>query len=94
LGLAFPFHIKRIKEAKNLEVIHSALRETIGTDHEIIVERIQRTDVTTTAKTPDKAIENTIEPSPKVIIEQDPDVALMTDPLSIVKNVFGGAEVL
>ena len=84
LGLAFPFHIKRINEPKNLEVLHTATKEVTGQDHQIIVGRIQRSEIT---EKPTRSLP--IEP-----IVDDPDVALMSDPLSIVKNVFGDAQIL
>ena len=93
LGLTFPFHIKRINEQKNLDIIHAALHDITGEEHKIIVERIERDENKPPVR---KAQAPKSEPAevPPETIREDPDVALMADPLSIVKNVFGSAEVL
>ena len=93
LELAFPFHIKRINEKSNLDILHSTVLDITGEDHEIIVER----------SVPEKSIpeEKVVKTAPAKLAESispdpnsDSDASLMTDPLSMVKNVFGGAEVL
>lgn len=82
LGMQFPFHIKRISEAQNLKVLTDAFHAVTGKS--IAVE------ITKTNKNSSKHEEK------KILLNEvsDPDKALMSDPLSIVKNVFGGAEVL
>lgn len=91
IRLAFPFHIKRINEKTNLEIIHKTLLDVTGKEHEIVVERIERTEKV------DKASDSKLPPSASIMSTQlnsDSDASLMSDPLSIVKNVFGNAEVL
>jgi len=90
LGLAFPFHIKRINDQKNLDIIHKVIKNITGKSLQITVERINRDDGKTA---PASAAPNNHQ-APEIATLEDPDIALMTDPLSIVKNVFGGAEVL
>ena len=90
LGLAFPFHIKRINDQKNLDIINKAIIDTTGKERTIVVERLEND---ASEKPPTKPPQATPSETLPVITE-DPDIALMTDPLSIVKNVFGGAEVL
>lgn len=89
LGLAFPFHIKRINDQKNLEIINKAIVDTTGSQKTIVVERLENKAEAEPATPP-----KTEPPAPQAPATEDPDIALMTDPLSIVKNVFGGAEVL
>lgn len=98
LKLAFPFHIKRINDQKNLEAIHQAVMHVTGKQLNIVVEKIDRTannepkqDHIKTQKIETSKID---VPDVDTLGKKDPDIELMSDPLSIVKNVFGGAEVL
>jgi DNA polymerase III subunit gamma/tau len=82
LGLQFPFHIKRISESQNLKILTDAITAVTG--------KAMAVEITKTTKSPSRHDEK------KVLLNDisDPDKELMSDPLSIVKNVFGGAEVL
>lgn len=93
IGLAFPFHINRVNDKKNLDVVYSAVLKVTGKEHEIIVHRIDRAEPKPQSRVITKP-ESLPDPTPESMIHDDPDVALMTDPLSIVKNVFGSAEIL
>jgi DNA polymerase III subunit gamma/tau len=88
LGLSFPFHIKRVNEAKNLEVVIKTINEVTDGDYLVEVYRIEQgptEEVQPVTKSP---------PHTTATASTDDDASLMNDPLSFVKNVFGDAKVL
>lgn len=91
LGLSFPFHIKRINEAKNLDVLIQTINEVGKGEYRVEVYRLAQDSETEPAKPTSTKELTTKEPAPK---STDDDASLMSDPLSIVKNVFGDAQVL
>jgi DNA polymerase III subunit gamma/tau len=96
LGLSFPFHIKRVNEQKNLTALEDAIVAVTGKKLDIVVEKTDRTADKPTDEPVPTPKKTTTEHAPSLGDEEEPDpnIELMTDPLSIVKNVFGGAEVL
>jgi len=83
LRLKFPFHIKRIAESQNMKLIAETYEKITGKIIKIDVGRLEFTEA---QKIP--------EPVKKDNEPKDEDKELMSDPLSIVRNVFGNAEVL
>ncbi|MCA9347078.1 DNA polymerase III subunit gamma/tau [Candidatus Saccharibacteria bacterium] len=82
IGLAFPFHIKRIQESKNFEVLEETARRVGNKELNIEVFRLESGEIPET------------KPKLQDIQPTDTDESLMSDPLSIVKNVFGDAQPL
>jgi hypothetical protein len=80
--LQFPFHIKRVNEPASIELITSTLKSITNKEFTIIVEKMS------------KDIEKAKRPTSLEDQSTADDKTLMNDPLSIVKNVFGNAEVL
>jgi len=88
LGLSFPFHIKRVSETKNIDVVISTIKEVTHKDYSVEVYRIEQGEQAQATRPVKSTAHNNEE------ISTDDDSSLMSDPLSIVKNVFGGAQVL
>ncbi len=81
IGLKFPFHIKRVSEPANLKVISDAAQSVTGQQIGIEVTKLSFEPPTVQAN--------------KAAAEEPEDAKeLMNDPLSIVRNVFGDAELL
>jgi DNA polymerase-3 subunit gamma/tau len=84
LLLKFPFHIKRINEPKNLQILKDTVHAVMGPHIHIEVAKLEST------KNEPEAEKKTM----KHVIDESADSELMSDPLSLVKNVFGSAEIL
>jgi DNA polymerase III subunit gamma/tau len=100
LYLSFPFHIARINQSANIKVLTDILAEVSGNAMSIEIVHRKKTTAENTPKatkhtleTPVSAVTKT-EPKTPEIIEPRDSAELQNDPLSMVKNVFGGAEVL
>lgn len=79
LSLKFPFHIKRINERENITIIQDAIERITGVRKDVIVQRKQHDE--------QKVMTTMIVPT-------ENDNQTMSDPLSLVKSVFGSAEIL
>jgi hypothetical protein len=88
IGLSFPFHIKRVNETANLSVVVSTINEVTKGDYQVEVYRVEQGDATS-----DVDIQKSVLPEVDISTDND-DISLMSDPLSMVKNVFGDAQVL
>lgn len=90
LRLKFPFHIKRIADPQNSKIIIDAYRQVTGKSIKVEVSRLNQEVIDeTNSKPPTTKI-----PKHADINDTTADMALMSDPLDIVRNVFGNAEVL
>lgn len=81
IGLTFPFHIKRVNEPKNLQQLLHVIEEVAGRTYEVTVKHLP------------KASNIKVEEAKAAVTTDGPEEQIQ-DPLSLVKNVFGGAEVL
>jgi DNA polymerase III subunit gamma/tau len=98
LYLSFPFHIKRINDGANIKMIAETYKEVSGETINIEVIHRKKTETDTPApkkpSTPRPAESAIVPPKIPEIIEPINSAELQNDPLSMVKNVFGGAVVL
>lgn len=95
LGLAFPFHIKRVTDPANMSVLLQTVEEVAGKRHDITVEKIK--PVVDQEPAPVNKKQSRPEPIPEeptIIDDPLPEPLNPDDPLSLVKNVFGSAEIL
>ncbi len=84
LSLDFPFHIKKLQEANNLTHLLTIIQDIAGTEISVHFQKTQK-EAEKPAETPKKS----------VIIEQpDSTAEPLPNPLDMVKNIFGNAELM